>query len=209
MALQAKLLRFLQERTIERIGGRNEIPVDIRVVCATHQNLQQLIAEGRFREDLYYRLSEITIKIPPLREREGDAIVIATAFAKRYSEQQHKKIKGFSKEAAQIIERYQWPGNIRELENKVKRAVIMAEGVHINLEDLELDYNTEEEISIPLNLKEVREAAETSAIQRALSYANNNVSKTAKLLGVTRPTLYTLFNKYGIQVNNSEGQDDS
>ncbi|MCK5662226.1 MAG: PEP-CTERM-box response regulator transcription factor [Thiotrichaceae bacterium] len=209
MALQAKLLRFLQERTIERLGGRNEIPVDIRVVCATHQNLQQLIAEGRFREDLYYRLSEITIKIPPLRDREGDAIVIATAFAKRFSEQQHKKIKGFSKEAAQIIEQYPWPGNIRELENKVKRAVIMAEGVHINREDLELDYNREEEISIPLNLKEVREAAETSAIHRALSYANNNVSKTAKLLGVTRPTLYTLFNKYAIQVNNNESQDNT
>ncbi len=200
MALQAKLLRFLQERTIERIGGRNEIPVDIRVVCATHQNLQDLIAQGKFREDLYYRLSEITINIPPLREREGDAIVIATAFAKRFSEQQHKKIKGFTKEAAQMIENYRWPGNIRELENKVKRAVIMAESQHINVEDLELN-KTEDDNSLPLNLKEVREMAETSAIKRALSYSNNNVSKTAQLLGVTRPTLYTLFNKYNIQTS--------
>jgi len=204
MALQAKLLRFLQERTIERIGGRSEIPVDIRIVCATHQNLQQLIEEGKFREDLYYRLSEMTISIPPLRERDGDAIVIATALAKRFSEQQHKKIKGFTKEAAQKIENYQWPGNIRELENKVKRAVIMADGVHINTEDLELLNTTEEEPSIPLNLKEVRESAETSAIKRALSYSNNNISKAAKLLGVTRPTLYTLFNKYNIQINNIE-----
>jgi len=200
MALQAKLLRFLQERTIERVGGRTEIPVDIRVLCATHQDLQQLISEGRFREDLYYRLSEMTINIPPLREREGDAIVIATVFAKRFSDQQHKKIKGFTKGAAQVIENYSWPGNIRELENKVKRAVIMADGMHITEEDLEL-LNTEEESSIPLNLKEVREAAETSAIKRALSYSNNNISKAAKLLGVTRPTLYTLFNKYGIQIN--------
>ncbi|MCK5647652.1 MAG: PEP-CTERM-box response regulator transcription factor [Gammaproteobacteria bacterium] len=203
MALQAKLLRFLQERTIERIGGRSEIPVDIRIVCATHQNLRDLIKEGKFREDLYYRLAEMTINIPPLREREGDAIVIATALAKRFSEQQHKKVKGFTKEAAQMIENYQWPGNIRELENKVKRAVIMADGMHITAEDLELNRTTEDS-SLPLNLKEVREMAETSAIKRALSYADNNVSKTAKLLGVTRPTLYTLFNKYGIQSNHIE-----
>ncbi len=200
MALQSKLLRFLQERTVERIGGRSEIPVDIRVVCATHQNLQGLIAEGRFREDLYYRLSEMTINIPPLREREGDAIVIATAFVKRFSEQQNKKIRGFDKKAAQMIENYQWPGNIRELENKVKRAVIMADGLDITVEDLEMDAK-KDETSLPLNLKEVREMAESSAIKRALSYSNNNVSKTAKLLGVTRPTLYTLFNKYDIQTS--------
>ncbi|MCW8930350.1 MAG: PEP-CTERM-box response regulator transcription factor [Gammaproteobacteria bacterium] len=200
MTLQSKLLRFLQERKIERIGGRSEIDVDIRIVCATHQNLQDLIAEGRFREDLYYRLSEMTINIPPLRKREGDAIVIATAFVKRFSEQQHKKIKGFTKEAAEVIENYQWPGNIRELENKVKRAVIMADGLHITVDDLELNKKNEDS-SLPLNLKEVREVAETSAIKRALSYSNNNVSKTAKLLGVTRPTLYTLLNKYDIQVS--------
>ena len=203
MALQAKLLRFLQERTIERIGGRTEIPVDIRIVCATHQNLQDLIKEGKFREDLYYRLAEMTINIPPLREREGDAIVIATALVKRFSEQQHKKIKGFTKDAAQIIENYQWPGNIRELENKVKRAVIMADGLHISVEDLELSVKKVDS-SLPLNLKEVREKAETSAIKRALSYSDNNVSNAAKLLGVTRPTLYTLFNKYGIQINHIE-----
>ena len=203
MSLQAKLLRFLQERTIERIGGRTEIPVDIRIVCATHQNLEQLITEGRFREDLYYRLSEMTIKIPPLREREGDALVIATAFARRFSEEHNKKIKGFTKDAAQVIENYQWPGNIRELENKVKRAVIMADGSNISAEDLDLSVNKEDS-SLPLNLKEVREIAETSAIKRALSYADNNVSSAAKLLGVTRPTLYTLLNKYAIQTSETQ-----
>ncbi|MDD5578555.1 MAG: PEP-CTERM-box response regulator transcription factor [Methylobacter sp.] len=200
ISLQAKLLRFLQERVIERIGGRKEIPVDVRIICATHQNLQTLIDEGRFRRDLYYRISEITINIPPLREREGDAIMIATAFLKRFCELNNKKIKGFSKDAARAIETYPWPGNIRELENKIKRAVIMADDSSITYDDLELE-KYDGELSIPLNLKEVREAAETLAIKRALTYSNNNISNTAKLLGVTRPTLYTLFEKYRIHIN--------
>jgi two-component system NtrC family response regulator len=198
-ALQAKLLRFLQERTIERIGGRQEIPVDVRIICATHQNLDALIDEGKFRRDLYYRISEITVNIPPLREREGDALIIATAFLKRFSQLNNKKTKGFTKEAALAIENYPWPGNIRELENKIKRAVIMSDGANITFDDLGLEQITD--ASMPFNLKEVREAAETLAIQRALTYCNNNISHTAKLLGVTRPTLYTLFEKYGIQVN--------
>jgi two-component system NtrC family response regulator len=199
IALQAKLLRFLQERTIERIGGRQEIPVDVRIICATHQNLDTLIDEGKFRRDLYYRISEITVNIPPLREREGDALIIATAFLKRFSQLNNKKVKGFTKEAALAIENYPWPGNIRELENKIKRAVIMSEGANITFDDLGVEQITN--ASMPFNLKEVREAAETLAIQRALTYCNKNISHTAKLLGVTRPTLYTLFEKYGIQVN--------
>ncbi|MGZ8223728.1 MAG: PEP-CTERM-box response regulator transcription factor [Methylobacter sp.] len=198
--LQAKLLRFIQERVIERIGGRKEIPVDVRIICATHQDLQALINEGRFRRDLYYRISEITINIPPLREREGDAILIATAFLKRFCELNNKKIKGFSKDAARAIETYPWPGNIRELENKIKRAVIMTDDTSISFDDLELEKH-DGEILIPLNLKAVREEAETLAIKRALTYSNNNISNTAKLLGVTRPTLYTLFEKYGIHIN--------
>ncbi len=201
MALQAKLLRFLQERTIERIGGRKEIAVDIRVVCATHQNLQDLISQGKFREDLYYRLSEMTINIPPLCEREGDAIVIATALLRRFNKQQNKKIKGFSEDAASKIESYQWPGNIRELENKVKRAVIMADGNQITAEDLGLADSIINNEVVPLNLKEVRAIAETSAIKRALAYTNQNISEAAKLLGLTRPTLYNLLSKYGIDSN--------
>ena len=198
-SLQSKLLRFLQERTIERIGGRREIPVDVRIICATHQNLQVLINEGKFRLDLFYRISEITVNIPPLREREGDAITIATAFLRRFCELNNKKIKSFSKEAAKAIETYSWPGNIRELENKIKRAVIMTDDTNITFDDLELEENID--VSMPFNLKEVREAAETLAIKRALTHSNNNISNTARLLGVTRPTLYTLFEKYGIQVN--------
>lgn len=197
--LQSKLLRFIQERTIERIGGRIEIPVDVRIICATHQNLQTLIDQGKFRSDLYYRISEVTINIPPLREREGDAITIATAFLRRFSEMHNKKIKGFSKEASKAIESYQWPGNIRELENKIKRAVIMSDDNIIGFDDLELQKNMED--AIPLNLKIVREEAETIAIKRALAYSRNNISNAAKLLGVTRPTLYSLFEKYNIRID--------
>ena len=198
-ALQAKLLRFLQERTIERIGGRQEIAVDVRIICATHQNLQTLIENGQFRSDLFYRISEVVINIPPLREREGDAIVIATALLRRFCESNNKKLKGFSKEAVTAIETYPWPGNIRELENRIKRAVIMTEETHVTLNDLELEQNTD--VSVPFNLKEVREAAETIAIKRALAYSDNNITSTARLLGVSRPTLYMLFDKYGISLN--------
>lgn len=199
LSLQSKLLRFLQERKIERIGGRQEIPVNVRILCATHQNLQALIDDGKFRLDLYYRISEITLNIPPLRDREGDAMTIATEFLRRFSQQHNKKIKSFSNEAAQAIENYPWPGNIRELENKIKRAVIMADDIQINFVDLELEESLE--AIMPFNLKEVREAAETQAIKRALAHTNKNISQTAKLLGVTRPTLYSLFEKYGIHSN--------
>ncbi|GAB4254960.1 MAG: PEP-CTERM-box response regulator transcription factor [Methylomicrobium sp.] len=195
-SLQSKLLRFIQERTIERLGGRSEIPVDVRIICATHQNIQQLIEENAFREDLYYRISEITINIPPLRERPGDAIIIATALLKKFNDLHKKSIKGFTQDAAQAIETYDWPGNIRELENKIKRAVIMADEVLITLKDLEMDNKKQE--TLPLNLKEVREAAESLAIKRALTMSNHNVSNAAKLLGITRPTLYSLLGKYNI-----------
>ncbi len=198
-SLQSKLLRFLQERTIERIGGRREIPINVRIICATHQNLQTLINEGKFRLDLYYRISEITLNIPPLREREGDAIAIASAFLRQFCELNNKKIKGFSKEAVKAIESYSWPGNIRELENKIKHAVIMSDDTNISFEDMELNDNLD--ASMPFNLKEVREGAESLAIRRALTHSNNNISSTARLLGITRPTLYMLVDKYGIQVN--------
>ncbi|MBS3955305.1 MAG: PEP-CTERM-box response regulator transcription factor [Methylomicrobium sp.] len=197
-SLQSKLLRFIQERKIERLGGRGEIPVDVRIICATHQNIQELIIRGSFREDLFYRVSEMVINIPPLREREGDAIVIATALLRKFSELHKKTIRGFSKEAALAIETFDWPGNIRQLENKIKRAVIMANEPLVSLEDLEITIN--DKPSSPFNLREVREESETAAIKRALTHCDNNISKTAQLLGVTRPTLYSLFEKYGIQI---------
>jgi two-component system NtrC family response regulator len=198
-SLQAKLLRFIQERVIERLGGRGEIPVDVRIICATHKNIQDLIDAGSFREDLYYRVSEMVVNIPALRERDGDAIVIAKAFLNRYSEQEKRDIKGFTAEAKHAIEAYSWPGNIRQLENKIKRAVVMTDDVYIGLEDLALQTPTDQTLSLPLNLKQVREHAETVAIKRALAHADNNISNAAKLLGITRPTLYTLFSKYGIE----------
>ncbi len=196
LALQSKLLRFLQERVIERVGGRKEIPVDVRVVCATHQDLKALIRVGRFREDLFYRVNETTIVVPPLRERHGDAVVLARAFLRRFAEQHKRPIRDFTANALRLIEQYPWPGNVRELENRIKRAVIMADGTEIGPADLELD-----DTGIPqepFNLREVRELAEQRAIQRALIFTDNNVSRTADLLGVTRPTLYNLMKKHNL-----------
>ncbi len=197
MELQAKLLRFLQERVVERVGGRKEIPVDIRIICATHQNLEQLIKEGRFREDLYYRVSEITIKIPDLKDRDGDSLVLAKAFLAKFSDEMNSKARHFDSAAAQAIESYEWPGNVRELESRIKRAIIMAEGTHVTAQDLELD-NADAE-PMPFNLREIRETAETKAILRALNHCGENVSEAATLLGVTRPTLYSMIEKYQLK----------
>jgi two-component system NtrC family response regulator len=197
MELQAKLLRFLQERVIERVGGRKEIPVDIRIICATHQNLSKRIEEGRFREDLYYRLSEITIDIPPVKDREGDALVLAKAFLDRFTADMGSSVKGFTPEAIHAIEMYDWPGNVRELESRVKRAIIMTDGAHLTPQDLQLaDSDTQ---TLPLNLKEVREDAERKAVLRAMSHSDDNVSEAANMLGITRPTLYNLLEKLGLK----------
>jgi two-component system NtrC family response regulator len=196
-SLQAKLLRFVQERVIERIGGRKEIPVDVRIICATHRNLQDLIRLNKFRSDLYFRLNEITIEIPPLRERMGDVAAIGTVLLQRYCKEYNCKEKRFSHEAVQAMENYSWPGNIREIENKLKKAIILTESNLITPKDLEL--HSLSSPSIPFNLKSVRETAETGAIKQALHYSDNNISEAARLLGVTRPTLYSLLEKYGIQ----------
>lgn len=197
MSLQAKLLRFLQERVIERIGGREEIPVNVRIVSATHQNLKNLIAEGRFREDLYFRLSEIVVTIPPLRARVGDAALLAHHFKNKFSAQEGRSSLSFSPEALAAIESYPWPGNAREMENYIKRAVIMAEGPLISLEDLGLLASpaTEE----PINLRQVREEADHKAMLKALARVDGNVAKAAELLGVSRPTFYDLMNRHGIK----------
>lgn len=196
LPLQAKLLRFLQERHIERLGGREEIPVDVRVVCATNKNLQEMVQEGTFREDLYYRICEMEIHIPPLRERHGDKLLLARHFLKKYTQQNNSPVTGFTPEATEAIEAHDWPGNIREMENKIKRGVVMSEEKLVSSEDLGLFINNE----LSLNLREVRYKAEREAILRALTMTNYNISSTAKLLGVTRPTLYDLIKKYNISV---------
>ena len=197
LPLQVKLLRFLQERVIERIGGRKPIPVDTRIVCATHQNLEAMIAAGTFREDLYYRLAEIVVRIPSLAERHGDAPLLAKHFLARFAREMNPQIKGFAPGALAAIAQWPWPGNIRELENRMKRAVIMAEGKYVSAEDLDLAGPGQD--SLPVNLKSAREEADRRAIRKALAQTDNNISSAAKLLGISRPTLYDLLKQYGLQ----------
>lgn len=196
LSLQAKLLRFLQERVIERVGGRQEIPVDVRVVCATHKDLATLITGGGFRQDLYYRISEITVRIPTLHEREGDALMLARVFLERFNKQQGRAIRGFTKDAMVALETYHWPGNVRELENRVMRAVIMAESKQINAHDLELSATAVEPSSY--DLREARDQAERQAVVRAMGHVGGKIAQAAELLGVSRPTLYDLMKKYSL-----------
>jgi len=195
-SLQAKLLRFLQERVVERVGGHEPIPVNVRVVCATHQNLREKIENGSFREDLFYRISEIPLEIPPLRDREGDVIILARFFFEQYNEAHGRKLRGFTKDALGAMESYAWPGNVRELQNRIKRAVIMTDGKQVSSKDLELDRATSETINF--NLRDIREKAERQTILRALSHANGKVAPAAELLCVSRPTLYDLMKKLKI-----------
>jgi two-component system, NtrC family, response regulator len=196
-ALQAKILRFLQGRTIERIGGRQEIPVDVRVVCATHQDLPGMIRQGRFREDLYYRLAEIVVQIPPLRERKGDAALLAHAFVRTFAEEQRRGSLTLLPEAVAAIEAHAWQGNVRELQNCTKRAVIMAEGPVLRAVDFGLAPENLQD-NLP-TLREVREAAEKNAVIRVLARVDGNMSRAADLLGISRPTLYDLLHRYGLK----------
>jgi two-component system NtrC family response regulator len=198
MSLQAKLLRFLQERVVERVGGRQEIAVDVRVVCATHQNLTQCVKEGRFREDLYYRLAEIVVEIPPLRARVGDAALLAHAFVRRFG-QEHRRNLTLADDALRAIEAHPWPGNIRELENCIKRATIMADGNQITADDVGLAGAASAEGDRSLDLRVTREAAEQRAVLAALARADGTIAKAADLLGVSRPTLYDLMHRLGLK----------
>ena len=201
-ALQAKLLRFLQERTVERLGGRQEIPVDVRVVCATHQDLKTLIREGRFREDLYYRLAEIVVDIPALRARAGDAVLLAHAFLRRFALEQKRAGLTFSDDALRAIEQHGWPGNVRELLNATKRAAIMADSDRVTCEDLGLPSPVNHAsvgVGSDLDLRTVREAAERQAIVAALARSNGNIVRAAEILGVSRPTLYDLMRRLTIK----------
>ena len=197
LQLQVKLLRFLQERVIERVGARRSINVDTRIVCATHQNLEQMISDGRFREDLYYRLAEIIVKIPGLAERPGDATLLAKVFLQRFAREMNPQVKGFAPDALAAIDAWGWPGNVRELENRVKRAVIMADGKLVGAVDLDLGARADELVT-SLNLKSAREQADRKAIRHALARSEGNISSTAKLLGISRPTLYDLLKQYDL-----------
>ena len=199
LPLQVKLLRFIQERVIERIGGRTPIAVDTRIVCATHQDLEAMIAAGSFREDLYYRLAEIVVAIPSLAERPGDASLLARHFVRRFARELNPQVQGLAPEALAAIDAHPWPGNIRELENRIKRAVIMAEARTISAEDLDLAARSDAAPPPPINLRAAREVADRRAIRSALSRAENNISNAAKLLGISRPTLYDLIKQYRLQ----------
>lgn len=194
--LQAKLLRFLQERVIERVGGHKSIPVNVRVVCATHQNLRDKIDKGEFREDLFYRISEIPLEIPPLRNRDGDIILLARIFFEKFNKEHGGKLRSFTKDALSAMESYSWPGNVRELQNRIKRAVIMTDGKQISPMDLELDKAGDETLNF--NLRDARDKVEKKAIVRALAHVNGKVAPAAELLGVSRPTLYDLMKKLSI-----------
>lgn len=198
LQLQVKLLRFLQERVIERVGSRESIPVDTRIVCATHQDLEAMIADGRFREDLYYRLAEIVVKIPSLAERPGDATLLAKAFLNRYAKEMNPRVRGFAADALAALDAWGWPGNVRELENRVKRAVIMADEKLISSADLDLA-EPDEQVVNALNLKTAREQADRKVIRHALARSEGNISSTAKMLGISRPTLYDLLKQYDLQ----------
>ncbi len=201
LSIQSKLLRFLQDFTFERLGGTQTIKSDVRIIAATNRDLERTVKEGEFREDLYYRLNVLTIKLPPLREREDDAVIMAEYFLEKYARELNKSVKGFTEEAIEIIRNYPWPGNVRELINVVKKACVLAKGEYIDVEDLGLniDYvNNEGVEGVNLNLEENIRKVEKQLVERAFKLASGNISKMANILGVSRPTIYKLMEKYGI-----------
>src|SRR6266436_6585620 len=196
LPMQVKLLRFLQDQIVERIGGRTPLQVDVRIVCATNQDLDLMMAEGRFREDLYYRLNEVTVWVPPLRERASDGVVLANFFVRRFAAEYGRSVRGFGAAALAAMSEYAWPGNVRELENRVKRAVVMSDGPLLSAVDLGLAASGEKPQS--LGIREARARAEREVLQLALAQAGSNLSKAAKLLGISRPTLYDLMQQHQI-----------
>ncbi len=203
--LQVKLLRFLQEQVVERIGGRQPIKVDVRVVSATNIQLQDQVDDGRFRGDLFYRLNAVTIRIPPLRDRGGDKLLLARHFLAQFSREFGRAVRGFADDAVAALEAHPWPGNIRELENRMKRAVLMSEGRMLTAADLELAPGVEDLTTY--DLRAARSRAERDVVQRALARSNGTVATAARLLGISRPTLYTLLDAHGLQVPGAGGAE--
>jgi two-component system NtrC family response regulator len=195
-SLQAKLLRVVQERTVERIGGRTPVSLDLRIICATNRDLHALIGNGGFREDLFYRISEVIVRVPPLRDRQGDSLLLAQFLLQQISVRLGKPSRGLAPDAIRAIQAHRWPGNVRELENRIKGAVIMAESAVVTAADLGLeDPGDDPEY---LNLRVARQRAEAQAVRQSLAVARGNLSRAAELLGVTRPTLYDLLGKHSI-----------
>ncbi len=195
LAMQVKLLRFLQDQIVERIGGRKPVQVDVRIVCATNQDLDRMMAEGAFREDLYYRLNEVAVRVPPLRERLADAVVLASFFLRRFAHEYNRPVHGLGASALNAIKGHSWPGNVRELENRIKRAVVMTEGPSLSAVDLDLETPGEDDQK-SLDIRLARARAEREVIQLALAQSGSNLSKAAKLLGISRPTLYDLMQQH-------------
>ena len=199
LPMQVKLLRFLQDQVVERIGGRKPVQVDVRIVCATNQDLDRMLVEGSFREDLFYRLNEVAVKVPPLRERPADAVVLASLFLRRYAAEYGHVTRGISSSALAAIKDHPWPGNVRELENRVKRAVVMTDGALVSAADLDL--STSEDEAKSLDIRSARSRAEREVIQLAMAQAGSNLSKAAKLLGISRPTLYDLMQQHQLSLD--------
>ena len=199
LPMQVKMLRFLQDQVVERIGGRKPVQVDVRIVCATNQDLDRMLVEGSFREDLFYRLNEVAVKVPPLRERPADALVLASFFLRRFAAEYGHVARGISSSALAAIRDHPWPGNVRELENRVKRAVVMTDGALVSAADLDL--STSEDEAKSLDIRSARSRAEREVIQLAMAQAGSNLSKAAKLLGISRPTLYDLMQQHQLSLD--------
>src|SRR5947208_3709049 len=197
-AVQVKLLRFLQEQRLQRVGGRQEIQVDTRIVAATNADLKQFIDNGKFREDLYFRLAVVTIRLLPLRERGEDIVFLARDFLQRYATQSGRTKLVFAPDALRAMPRYSWPGNVRELQNRVKRAVIMAGGSRVTAKDLELEHDQDVAFLSAPTLRESRENVERKMIEQALKRNSGRITSAAADLGISRPTLYELMEKLGI-----------
>ena len=205
-ALQVKLLRFLQDQVVERIGGRQSIQVDVRVVSATNQQLQTQVDDGRFRGDLFYRLNPVTVRIPPLRDRGGDKVLLARYFLATFNREFGRSVRGFTEDALTALAAHPWPGNIRELENRMKRAVVMSDTRLISAADLELAPGVEDMTAY--DLRSARSRAERDVVQRAIARSDGRLATAARLLGVSRPTLYSLLEAHGL-AGNAGGADET